>query len=128
MRRFFKSAAVFLCAFIIALAAYTALGALITADANAKAKAGGESQIFAYYSIDANRAQVIAFGEEFIVSYTVLNKVHAKLLDIAEANERFMPSIAKHSGGLLGGALRSAAESFARLPDIAEHYYGEWKK
>ena len=107
----------FICAFIIAFAAYLCTGLVMTADANAKRSSGSDAPLFALEK-GAESLNITLFGETAALKYAAVDTVRAKLREISEAGQIFVPSVLTHFGRMTAEALNGIGEIAATVPEM----------
>ena len=116
----------FSCALIITFVVMLAIGAFLSADLHSKDMLGNyDSQIFSFNRIANNKAEVMAFGEKFILDFEKINNAQGKLKSLSKLNREYTPAIFRLSGDIISSCLSSVAESFKKLPKIAAYFYNQ---
>ena len=116
----------FLCALIITFVVIFAIGAFISADSYSKDMIGNhDSQIFSFNRTQDNKAEVMAFGEKFILDFEKIYNAQKKLNSLSSLNREYTPAIFTLSGDIIVGCISSVIESFKKIPAIAEYFYNK---
>lgn len=114
----------FICALIIFLIVLFAIGAFLSADLHSKDMLGDyDSQIFSFNKTSDNMAEIITFGEKFIIDFNKIYEARTMLISLAEMNKEYTPSVILLSGEIMENCITSVSASFQKIPSILEYFY-----
>lgn len=118
----------FICALIITFIVILAIGAFVSADLHSKDMLGDyDTQIFSFNRTSDNKAEVMAFGEKFVVDFEKIYNAQKKINSLSALNQEYTPAIFTISGDIIDGCLSSVLESFKKIPSIVVYFYNQIK-
>ena len=116
----------FICALIITFVVMIAIGAFLSADLHSKDMLGDyDSQIFSFNRVENNKAELMAFGEKFILDFDKIHNAQKKLNTISNLNKEYTPAIFILSGDIIEICILSIGDSFKKIPDIIAYLYNQ---
>ena len=116
----------FICALIITFVVMLAIGAFLSADLHSKDMLGDyDSQIFSYNKIEDNKAELMAFGEKFILDFDKIHNAQKKFDSFSKLNKEYTPTIFTLSGDIISSCISSIRESFKKIPAIIMYLYNQ---
>ena len=123
-KKIFSKILNFICALIITLVVMLAIGAFLSADLHSKDILGDyDSQIFSFNRTENNKAEIMAFGEKFILDFDKIYDAQKKIVAFSNINKEYTPTIFIISADITWRCLSSVVESFKKIPGIIKYLY-----